>query len=293
VISTEVVGALDIGGTHVSAGRVDLASHSVDPRSRLRLPLSAAGTRSELLATITSAASSVAESDVGRLGVAVPGPFDYEAGVSRISHKLDGLYGVDLRSALAGALGWRDPAAVAFVNDAEAFVLGEWWAGAARGHARVVGVTLGTGLGSAFLVDGRIVRRGRGVPARGEFYELTFRGAPVEDTISSRALVARYRFECDGVEDVARRARAGDPSARRAFEDLGQALGEFLAPSLREFQPRCLVVGGSIAHSWDLLAASLHAELEAVASLETVASASQLADAPLLGAAWYATSFRP
>ena len=57
-----------------------------------------------------------------------------------------------------------DPAWIRFLNDAEAFLLGESVAGAARGHAPRVGITLGTGLGSAFLADGEIVRSGPDVP---------------------------------------------------------------------------------------------------------------------------------
>ena len=288
--SNGVVGALDIGGTHVTAGRVDLTAGSVEPRSRIRVSLSAAGARSDPVAAISRAASSIARPDIHRLGVAVPGPFDYPAGVSRIAHKLQGLYGVDLRAELCGALGLRDPTAVGFLNDAEAFLLGEWWAGAARGHARAVGITLGTGLGSAFLADGRIVRTGPGVPPGGALYELPFRGAPVEQTISRRGLLARYgaRTE-DGidVEEVAARARADDRPARRALEDLGRALGEFLTPWLRSFEPGCLVVGGSIARSWELLEGGLCSELQAIESIETVTVAERLDDAPLLGAAWY------
>ena len=288
--SNGVVGALDIGGTHVTAGRVDLTAGSVEARSRIRVSLSAAGARSDPVAAISRAASSIARPDIHRLGVAVPGPFDYPAGVSRIAHKLQGLYGVDLRAELCGALGLRDPTAVGFLNDAEAFLLGEWWAGAARGHARAVGITLGTGLGSAFLADGRIVRTGPGVPPGGALYELPFRGAPVEQTISRRGLLARYgaRTE-DGidVEEVAARARADDRPARRALEDLGRALGEFLTPWLRSFEPGCLVVGGSIARSWELLEGGLCSELQAIESIETVTVAERLDDAPLLGAAWY------
>jgi glucokinase len=296
VNSADVVGALDIGGTHASAGRVDLTSGSIESRSRIRVSLPADGGRSELLAAISRAASSIARPHVSRLGVAVPGPFDYRAGVSKIAHKLQGLYGVDLRSQLCGALGVTDPAAVRFLNDADAFLLGEWWAGAARGHARAVGITLGTGLGSAFLEDGRIVRTGPGVPPGGALYELPFRGAPVEETISSRGLLARYGARPEepiSVEEIAVRAKADERSACDVFEELGQALGEFLTPWLRAFEPGCLVVGGSIARSWDLFEASLRAELENAQDVEAVKLAQQLDDAPLLGAAWYVASGLP
>jgi glucokinase len=286
-----VVGALDVGGTHVTAGLVDVAAGSVDEGSRLRLPLPDAGRPPELLAAITGAARSVAAPGVVRFGVAVPGPFDYQAGVSRMNHKLRGLRGIDLRSALAEALGLDDPGQVGFLNDADAFVLGEWWAGAARGHSRVVGVTLGTGLGAAFIADGRLLRAGRGVPPGGAMYELTFRGAPVEDTISRRGLLGLYQDGAAGidVEQVAAQASAGEPAARSAFRELGQALGDFLAPWLQAFEPSCLVVGGSIARSWALFEAALRGALDRQWH-GAVTAAQHLDDAPLLGAARHVVS---
>jgi glucokinase len=291
-VSSDHVAALDIGGTHASAGVVALNARAVEDGSRTRVLLHPVGSGSELLADIVRAASEVVRPGVHRLGVAVPGPFDYEAGISRIEHKLLGLYGVDLRSRFAAALGL--PAHdVRFLNDAEAFLLGEWWAGAARGHARAVGITLGTGIGSAFVADDQIVRSGSEVPPGGELYVLSFRGAPVEETISSRGLISAYGSSEDkrpDVEEVAARAKAGEPAARRAFEELGRALGEFLTPWLRRFEPTCLVVGGSIARSWELFEQSLRAELESVASVMTITAAAELDDAPLLGAAWYAVT---
>jgi glucokinase len=288
-----VVGALDIGGTHVSGGRVDLGSATLDARSRVSETLPAGGTRAELVAAIRRVARAIAEPDDRRLGVAVPGPFDYATGVSAIAHKLEGLQGVDLCTELHAASALPDPAAVHFLNDAEAFLLGEWWTGAARGHPRVVGVTLGTGIGSAFSQDGAIVRSGAGVPPGGELYRLRFRGGDVEQTISRAALRAAYGSGSDDgldVEQIAERARAGEPAAGRVLEDLGTALGQFLTPWLRAFEPGCLVVGGSIARSWELFERTLRAELEPISVLRTVTVAEQIDDAPLLGAAYYAAS---
>ena len=290
-----VVGALDIGGTHVAGGRVDVATASVDARSRLFEPLPAAGTRGELLAALTRVTRSIAEPGIASLGVAVPGPFDYEAGVSEMTHKLDGLHGIDLRTELQVASALPDPAAIRFVNDADAFLIGEWWAGAALGHQRVVGVTLGTGLGSAFADEGRVVRSDPRVPPGGELHRLRFRGAPVEQTISRAALLSAYGEPMDeeiDVEQIAERAGAGDLGARRVFADLGTALGQFLAPWLRAFEPTCLVVGGSIARSWSLFEDSLRAAVESIPGLDTVTVAEQLEDAALLGAARHA-SLRP
>ena len=282
------VGALDIGGTHVTAGRVDVASALVQDRVRNSLP--PGGSRADLLEPILRAAKEVTSPETARFGVAAPGPFDYEAGISKITHKLEGLYGVDLRAELGAALGIGG-AAAAFLNDTDAFLLGEWWAGAARGHRRAVGITLGTGLGSAFLAGGRIAHAGAGLPAGGDLYTLAFRGVPVEETISRSALLARYDADPEtgvDVEQVADRARGGDDHARLAFHEFASDLAEFLAAPLLSFGPSCLVVGGSIARAWDLLEAALHAGLASFEAL-VVVPAARIDDAALLGAARYAS----
>lgn len=263
------VAALELGGSHVEAALVDVASRTLERR---RLALDPRGTRDELVATIRAAAASVAGAD--RLGVAVPGPFDYAAGVPRMRHKLAGLYGVDLRSELAVVLDIA-PESIRFLNDADAFVLGEWIGGAARGSRRVLGVTLGTGLGSAFLDGGRL-RPGV------ELYLLEFRGSPVEDTISGRGIAARYG-DGVGAAELASRARAGDRRARRVFEETGGDLGEFLRPHVAELYAKHVVVGGAIAHAWDLFGPALVAELPAAVR------AARLEDAALLGAAYFAS----
>lgn len=279
---------LDLGGTHVSAGRVDLEHARVDESVRIALP-PAAG-RTVLLERIVGAARDV-DGDVGAVGFAAPGPFDYANGVAWIGHKLEALYGVDLRSPLAGALGVRADA-VFFVNDADAFALGEWWAGAAKGHRRVVGATLGTGLGSSFLADGQVVESGPSVPPAGEIHRLSYRGRPVEESVSRDALIERYGQDDVDVAEIAIRGRNGDEQAAAAFHGVAVALGEAFAPWLRAFDATCLVVGGSIAAAWDLLYPGLRAALESVAGLETIARAVHLDHAALLGAAYHGAARR-
>jgi glucokinase len=128
------------------------------------------------------------------------------------------------------------------------------------------------------------------VPPGGEVYRLEFRGRPVEETISRAALLARYTGASGAavdVEQVAARARDGDARAAAAFSDLASSLGEFLEPLVRAFGPSSVVVGGSIAHAWDLLGPPLEGAL-AGAGQVTVSRAERIEDAPLLGAARFA-----
>jgi glucokinase len=289
----DLVGALEIGGTHVSAACVDIAARAVLAGTMRRIEFEPSAPRDTLLAAIHGAARAAARGDIRGWGVAVPGPFDYDRGICTIEGvaKLDALRGVDLRVELAGALR-VDTLAFWFLNDADAFLLGEWWAGAARGNSAAMGVTLGTGLGSAFLRADRLLSAGAGVPPDARLDLVPYRDAPVEDTISSRGLIAAYRRaggENVDVAEIAARARRDEPSARAVFRAFGTALGEFLTPHVAAFAPTALVFGGGIARSWPLFSDDFSAACPPSRTLAFCGVATQLSEAPLRGAARHVT----
>ncbi len=182
--------------------------------------------------------------------LAVPGPFDCAAGISRMKHKLQWLYGKDLRGALAARFGWA-PKQFRFINDASAFLLGELNAGSAQGARRAVGLTLGTGIGSAFAMDGDCVTAGYGVPPGGEIWDFSYRGATVEDLISTRSVKREYLARTGKnleVKEIAA-AAASDADARQVFENLGCDLGHVIRDVIVPFGPEVVVVGGGIARS--------------------------------------------
>jgi glucokinase len=296
-MSRELVGAIEIGGTHVTAARVDVASRSVDPGSLLRRDLPSTGTCDELLQIIRDTVVSLARADVHRWGAAVPGPFDYERGICTIEGvgKLEALHGVDMRSMFASALQVA-PEAIRFLNDADAFLLGESWAGTARGHDAVIGITLGTGLGSAFMRGGEIREAGPGVPPEGRLDLVPFRGAPVEDVISRHGLLAAYRRagrDAADVIEIAERANAGERAALATFREFGASLGEFLGPFIEVFAPSCIVFGGSITRAWPLFTDAFRSTCAPAARVATIRVAEHVEEAPLLGAALHAIRDRP
>ena len=81
----------------------------------------------------------------------MPGPFDYENGISLIKglNKCEVLYGMDIKQCFARFLN-LEPHLIRFRNDAESTIAGEVLAGAGQGSQRVFGVTLGTGFGSTY-----------------------------------------------------------------------------------------------------------------------------------------------
>lgn len=297
---------LEIGGTHACGGLVDLAARRIIPATRRRMPLDADSTADAIIDVIVRCATLLDAPRDLPWGVAIPGPFDYERGIAllRGQGKFEALHGMDLGKLLRERIPAR-PSAMAFINDANAFVLGEWIAGAAAGHERVVGITLGTGIGSAFLANGTIVEHDPRVPPEGRVDLLSYADRPLEETVSRRAIRAAYLRQRDpadedatiDVRDIAHRARAGDATAGRAIADAFTALGEALAPWLRAFAPSGLVVGGSMAASWDLIGGRIRAGIARVEPrlLDTLdlVTARLPDDAALLGAAWHASRATP
>lgn len=286
------VAGVDVGGSHVTAAAVDLARCAIVPGSRGRAPVRSDCSAEELVDALASAASAV--SRVDGWGVALPGPFDYDRGIAlyRGVAKFDALYGVDLRAALARRL--RVPGdCIRFLNDAHAFCLGELLAGAGRGSRRCIGITLGTGVGSAFMAEGQRVGDGPEVPTEGRIDLVTWGGRPVEETVSRRALLRAYAAtgpaEVD-VETIAQRARAGDERARRVFTEAFVALGEALAPWVRAFRADRVVVGGAIARAWDLIEPRLRVGLGPAAEPLSLVPAALAEAAPLIGAALHAST---
>ena len=284
--------ALDIGGTHVSAALVDLAQPGLVPGTRVRRLVHSHGDAEAIVGlwAETAKRACAAAGSVAGVGIAMPGPFDYARGMGLFegNEKFECLRGVNVRKALLERLGMGEAIALRFTNDAQCFLMGEAAAGAARGHADAVGITLGTGFGSGFMRQGEPVEAGPGVPPGGELYNLDFHGGMTEKVISARGIVGLYaglgggHLE-GGVRALARRAKR-DPIARRAFGQFGALLGEFLLPWLREFAPTVLVIGGNISRAAPLFMPTLEPLLQKAIPGMQVACSELLEDAALIGA---------
>ncbi|HWA95360.1 MAG TPA: ROK family protein [Terracidiphilus sp.] len=239
----------DIGGSHVSAAichhpNFELGSIATAP---LRGITTAQGFI-DLLCNLGSEA--MAGRKPAGAELAFPGPFEYGNGISRMEHKLPFLFGVDLRAPLAAYFGWQ-PEQVRFLNDAAAYLLGEVGAGAAKGVARTVCITLGTGIGCGFAVNGKHVTSGPGVPPGGEIWNVPYGKGIVEDELSTKFLIASYKNRTGTEISVAEMAsRAGtDDAARAVFEEFGTQLGKTLGDVLHDFAPQVVVLGGGISKS--------------------------------------------
>jgi glucokinase len=276
----------DVGGSHISAAVCSEPHYELSAIHRAQLP--ARESLDAFVGVLHALAREVAGDKNSAVGasLAMPGPFDYATGISFMKHKLPYLYGCDLRQAIADSLGWL-PRQVKFLNDAAAYMLGEIGAGAAKGFSRVVVLTLGTGVGSGFAIDGQVQTEGKGVPPGGEIWNVAYEGGIVEDQISTRALQKSYHNRTGNQAEVAAIAAAAskEPAAAEVFAEFGHTLGRAVKTLLTDFAPEIVVVGGGIARSAQLFLPQAQSELSASGIALRVGRLDERA--PLVGAGVY------
>jgi glucokinase len=266
-MSRRTVIVLDVGGTTIDRACVSIDGELIAGVRESGSPT--AGTRDEIvheLARVIGAARAQAGSaDVIACGIAMPAPFDYLAGVSHMAHKFQAVRGLPLGALLATKAGLP----VYFLNDADAFGLGVGWR-QLPDVKRFVALTIGTGLGSGFIEDGRAVTSGDQVPPDGEVWNLPHGGGILEDHVSARALTTSYGTRPDGTglpgtgktaREVSALAAEGDETAVAAFLAMGEALGSGLVPVLARFEPEAIVIGGKVGQSLELFAPAMRQAL--------------------------------
>ena len=284
--------ALDVGGSAVKSGLVsgdgrivDLAPAAIDSSAPAPALVRA-------LARVLAAGLRAAETRVCGVGVAIPGPFDYVRGVSLMTHKFAALKDVHLGESLRAALPETAGLPFRFMHDANAFLAGEMWRGAGRGLRRCLGVTLGTGIGVSCRTDGEFLVNALGSPApEVSVWSRPYKDGTVEDAVSTRGLVGRYRLvrpeypAGDGAKGIADAARRGDPEAARIFAGLGEDLAAVLLPVCERFFPERIIFGGRIANDFALFGAPLNAALSRSSVVTQAVPAGLGGRAALLGAA--------
>ncbi|SEQ87157.1 ROK family protein [Neolewinella agarilytica] len=267
--------AVDIGGSHISSLLVNEGANGYERCSPLFTnKVDGGASRERILSewrehlnnTIARSANFS-----GRIAVAMPGPFDYERGVGLFSSggKFSRLQGTSLREAFVGAAagamrdGRSKDRTVNFANDAACFGLGASKKIDPDRQQSAIAITLGTGVGSAFIRHGSLVTSGPGIPPGGEVYAQPFHDASADDYFSTRWFVRsaeeEYGLVVAGVKELLETA---DPKALAAiFSTFNHNLHQLLQPLFTAFQPDNLLIGGNIARAWPYFAPELEAWL--------------------------------
>lgn len=248
---TDLLVGVDIGGSHITAALVDRTAGAVLRETQVRRPVDPHAEAYTVLQTWVSAIQETTWSLTGikyRMGIAMPGPFDYEQGISYIKgfNKYESLYGLNVKKLLAQSLD-IPTAAITMMNDAAAFLLGEATLGAAKGYRKPVGLTLGTGLGSARM-QGDI-----GLPCDVNVSPL--HDGRAEDYLSIGWFLQQYQMlagrRAPDVKWIGARVNT-DAVAAKVFNEFTTNLAIVLERFIDEENPDCVVLGGGIANAFDL-----------------------------------------
>ncbi|WP_410659703.1 ROK family protein [Amycolatopsis sp. lyj-112] len=193
------------------------------------------------------------------LGVAISGDVDRVTGFVRYSPFL-GWRDVPLAGLLDDATGLK----TTLENDVKALAVAEQWFGEGVGASSFALVTVGTGIGSALVVNGGLVSGAHGVAGEIGHVPISDDGPAchcggtgcVEAIASTEAILAAAR-EAAGepaltMDDAVARARGGDESLREVFAAAGHAIGLGLAALVNLFGPERVVVSGEGVATYDL-----------------------------------------
>jgi glucokinase len=260
---------VDIGGTKVAVGLVDRNGKIL---TQGRNPMVANGTAEAALQAVTDAIDSLASSAPGgiqSIGICAPGPLDPKTGVVLNPPNLPCWRDFPLAEKIVSK--YRVPVKVD--NDANAAALAETRWGAARGFHYVFYTTIGTGIGSGIVLDGRIYHGSTGSAAEGGHVSIDYRGPVcncgkrgcIEILASGKAIGVRARAKLAAQpqstilelahgdvaavtsELVGQAFAAGDPLAREILLETVEVLIPWLGNIVDLLDPDVLVMGGGVA----------------------------------------------
>jgi len=259
-----VAGAIDIGGTSTKIGVIAEDGTIV---MRDTVPTSLHGEPRGIIAAIGTSmlpmlekVKAAGQPAIG-VGVSVAGFLTPDHSAMVHNANLPALREFGLRRALEERLSIECRLEV----DSNASTIAEYQHGSGRGSARLLGVTLGTGVGGGVIIDGMLLRFtgecagdiGHVIVDRnGRLCTCGARGC-LEAMVNTAAVMERGAGR--SVREIVESARAGDDAAIDVLTETGWWLGLGLASLSPIFSPERIVVGGGIAAAGDLLLASAQA----------------------------------
>jgi len=268
--NTHVAIGIDIGGSHIICGAVDLEINQLISgtcfEAKVDNKASADVILNSWVGAIRNTMDVVGKDQIAGIGFAMPGPFDYAKGIAlfeRVEKYLN-LYGVHVDNEIRTRLGLPAVMPVRFINDATAFAIAEAWIGVGKGIHRIIALTLGTGFGSAFIAGGIPVLEDDTVPKMGCVWHLPFQEGIADDYFSTRWFEKSYfklgGRQVNGVKEISELFDT-DKVARQLFIEYGSNMGDFLAPWIKKFDAGHIVIGGNITGAFDKFGSYLRQSL--------------------------------
>jgi glucokinase len=271
---SDFVIGVDIGGTKVAAGFVDASGKIL---AHTRVSMNCHASAEEGLASVLSAIESLFAQDPSRrakiqsIGICAPGPLDPRTGVVINPPNVPCWRNFPLADEVAKKYSVH----VKVDNDANAGGLAEQLWGAGRGYRNVFFATIGTGIGTGIVLDGKILHGRTGAAAEGGHLSIDFNGPVcncgkkgcIEILASGTAIARRAREKLAHSpalgaqilalaggdpsavrsEMIGKAAQAGDPLAKEILDQTLEYLAIWLGNTVDLLEPEVIILGGGAA----------------------------------------------
>lgn len=267
---------IDVGGTNVKIALVNekggiVYSNSIPTRAEMGYEYTVNSMKEaikELLKETNTSAK-----DVEGMGFGFPGQIDCQKGVVRLAPNIPGWVDVPIAEIMEKEFGI--PTRVD--NDVRCAALGELNFGAGKGCENLVCITVGTGIGSGLIINGKLVRGASNAAGEIGHIKLDMTGGPLcgcgdrgclEAFASGPSIVAMAEEYIKGGKSTKYRelanpditpyvvsvaAQQGDPVAKRIFTIIGEYIGVGLASVVNLLNPEKIIIGGGVAAAGDIL----------------------------------------
>lgn len=266
---------LDIGGTKISSGLNN--NGTIYARKEIKTPYNSS--QEEILAAIADHISEYHAYDLSGIGIGIPGLVDAQNGIVYNLANIPSFKKVSLKDYLEE----RFKVPVFINNDANCFTLGAYKFGPAKNHRHVVGITLGTGIGTGIIANSSLYTGH--VCGAGEWGGVPYLDKSFEDYCSSKFFKS---MRGESAKTLAKRAAENDKEALSLFETYGEHLGRLINSILFTFSPQAIVLGGSIRKAYPFFKDGMQRTIQTFPYREITESlkiyVSELGDSAILGA---------
>jgi len=229
---------IDIGGTNIRAGLVE---DNVVVRIE-SLKIKKAGSEAEIMDDLNFLIGKFMNEKIAGIGIGVPSLVDSEKGIVYDATNIPAWKEVHLKEQIEAKKGIP----VYVNNDANCFVMGEKCFGRVKAYKNIVGLIIGTGLGSGLVLNNHLYV-GENCGA-GEFGMIPFRDHDFEYYCSGQFFDNVYGLTG---EEVKQRAKGGYPEALEIFTQFGSNLGEAIKVIMLAVDPEIFILGGSVSKSYE------------------------------------------
>ena len=275
MLTQKIIG-IDLGATNMRAGVVN--GNVLD--TVLAVKTKNEGTEQEVLADLFALIDKLFDKDIKAIGIGVPSVVDTKKGIVYDVQYIPSWKKVMLKEMLE-----KKYSVPVFVNnDANCFVLGEYYFGKAKGVQNLVGLTIGTGLGSGVIIHHQLYEGDNG--GAGELGMVDYLEHYYEYYASGSFFKNVYGL--DG-EEVYTKAKQGDAHSLALYQELGKHIGNAIKLVMYSYDPSCIVIGGSVKNAFPYFEQALWNQLQSFVYRQSVKNlqiiVSDLEFSAILGAA--------